>query len=411
MRLAGLLALSGACAHVEPPSGGPQDLSPPFLVRVQPESLSVVPGFKGPVRFEFDEGISERNVERSVLLAPAPGGVKIKKGKRSVSAEPRRGWEDGRVYHAVLLPVMRDLFGNQVKKPVRLVFSTGPEVPSNRVAGRVTDRITGRAVRDARIEARWLDGEVAYPSITDSVGAFELARLPAGQYRVIAFEDRNLNLAVDPLERADSTAVSMGIADSLTLRLRLLERDTTPPVAGLAAVIDSVTVALDFDDYLDPEQPADSIFASLFEVPAGPEVPVMRVLHGFEYDRQRVAAGPAPRDTAARDTAPRVPRAPQDTVREVVPRRRPGIAPRRPAPGAREAPAPAPQAREERAEPLPQRRVYLRLRAPLAAGSYRAEVSGARNVAGLIGGGAVAFEVKRPPPPPPPPPPPEKREP
>lgn len=369
--LVGLLAVGAACAHVEAPSGGPPDLTPPLLVGVRPDSLSIVPGFRGQVRFEFAEAISERNIVRSVLLAPAPGGVKIKKGKRSVSAEPRDGWEDGRLYHAVLLPVVRDLFGNQVTTPVRLVFSTGPEITANRVAGRVTERVTGRAVRDARIEARWLDGEVAYPSTTDSAGAFEVARLPAGRYVVVAYEDRNLNLAVDPFERADSIAISVGAADSLALRLRILERDTTPPVAGRAVVIDSMTVALEFDDFLDPEQPVDSISARVLLAPAGPEVPVARVLHGFEYDRERGPAArapgapgapPTPRDTAARDTLG----------------------------GAAAQPR----------EPLPQRRIYLRLGAALVPGAYQAEVSGVRNLSGLTGGGSVAFEVKPPAPPP-----------
>lgn len=354
------LAASLACAHVEAPPGGPVDTIPPVLIATRPESLSVVPGFRGAVRFEFDERISERDVERSVLLAPAPGGVKVDKGRGSVEVEPRRGWQRDRIYHATLLPLVQDLFGNRIREPLRLVFSTGLEIPSNSVAGRVIDPLTGRGVRDVRVEARWLDEELSYLAATDTAGAFRLSRIPPGDYLWVAFEDRNRNLAPDPFERMDSLRMTVGAADTVDLRFRILEPDATPPVLGAARLTDSITVVLDFDDPLDPDFPSDSVRASVRAAPDGPAVAVERAWHAFEYAQAR----------AAEDTAPRPPR--------------------RPAPPRVEA-------------PLPQRSLYLQLARPLEPGTYEVRVSRVRNLHGLEGGGTATFEVKPPPAPPEPP--------
>lgn len=341
------------CAHVEAPPGGPTDSIPPVVVRVRPDSLSVNPGFRGAVRFEFGERISERDVERSVLLAPAPGGVKVEKAGNSVKAEPRRGWQADRIYHATLLPIVADLFGNRMREPVTLVFSTGPEIPSNRLVGRVVDRVTGQGVRGVRVEARWLDGDVAYLALTDTAGAFRFAPMPPGRYLIVAFEDRNRNLTLEPFEPADSTALGLTGTDTASVRLRIVEPDTTPPVLGWARMADSVTARLNFDDPLDPEVPVDSLTASLRRTPDGPDVPILRVWHGFEYDRQRAA---------------------QDTT----------------------APPPAPPT-EAPLEPLPQRSLYLVLGGPLAPGEYEVRASGVRNLSGVEGGGVATLEVAEPP--------------
>jgi hypothetical protein len=345
--VAGSAAVGGGCAHVEAPPGGPVDSIPPALVRVVPAPLTVDPAFRGPVRFEFDERISERDVERSVLLAPAPGGVKVSKSGRAIEAEPRRGFRPGKIYHATLLPGVRDLFGNRTREPVELVFSTGPAIPDNALWGRVTDRVTGRRVRDVRVEARGGEGLV-YVALSDSAGLYRLARIPEGAYRVVAFDDANQNLARDPYEQADSADVEIGAADTLRLDFRIVEPDTTPPALARAELADSVTVRLVFDDWLDPEWPADSAVADLVRERDGESVPVAGVRHGFAFERARRAA-----EGAAPDTTP----------------------------------APA---------PLPRRELYLLLEAPLAPGTYEARVARIRNLAGLAGGGRAALVVEPP---------------
>lgn len=362
-----LLALAG-CAHVEAPPGGPADTLAPRVIAVRPENLSVHAEFGGAVRFQFDETISEREVSRSVLLAPAPGGVKVGKERDGVTAEPRRGWAAGRIYHATLLAVVQDLFGNRLREPVRIVFSTGPPIPENVVGGRVLDPLTGRGVAGARVEARWRREDLAYLALTDSAGRFRLDRIPEGEYVWVAFDDRDQNLTRGPFEPGDSLRAAVGARDSLALRFRIVEPDTTPPALDTVRVQDSLTVVASFDDALDPLAPSDSILASIRPLPDGAPWPLEAAWHAFEYEAARRIAA---------DTAERA--APPDTAR----------------PG-----------REEAAEPVARRALYLRLGRPLAPGSYEVRIERVRNLLGLVGGGTATLVVPAPEPPPEPAPPP-----
>ncbi|HEV2291870.1 MAG TPA: hypothetical protein VGR60_08505, partial [Gemmatimonadales bacterium] len=72
--------LGTACARIAPPPGGPPDLKPPVIVATVPESMAVIPDFKGDVEFIFDETVSEGtspdfglgtgSLEKLVLLSP-----------------------------------------------------------------------------------------------------------------------------------------------------------------------------------------------------------------------------------------------------------------------------------------------------------------------------------------------------
>ena len=101
------LALAGleSCAHVEAPPGGPPDSIPPILVGVTPDSFAVVPGLDDWVRFEFNETISEQNIQMAAMLYPFEARPKIGKGKRELRVQPRAGWVPDRIYHIRVEPV------------------------------------------------------------------------------------------------------------------------------------------------------------------------------------------------------------------------------------------------------------------------------------------------------------------
>ena len=58
---AGSTGLVAACARQGAPPGGPEDHRPPVVVSTSPEPFEVLTEpFRGPVRFRFDERVSER---------------------------------------------------------------------------------------------------------------------------------------------------------------------------------------------------------------------------------------------------------------------------------------------------------------------------------------------------------------
>lgn len=254
-RAAILLALlaAGACAHVEPPSGGPEDRSGPQLLVTRPDSLAVFTDHSAPVVLVFDERISERGVQDAVMVSPRTSMVRVGQRGDEIRVSLREGWEPGNIYHVTVLPEIQDLFGNRRTEPVTFVFSTGPAIPETEVAGEVSDRITGETERNIRVEAIRLADSLVYAVPTDSGGSYRFRRIPEGEYQVRAYRDLNRNRELDAFEPRDSAVVQVAAGDGVTAPLAILLPDTT------AAQIASVTLAparmeIRFDDHLDPEQ-------------------------------------------------------------------------------------------------------------------------------------------------------------
>ena len=122
------LVLVVGCAQQGAPTGGPDDRRPPVVVATTPDTFAVVPDFSGPIRFEFDERISERvdggTLDDAVVVSPRPAGLRVRHERRSLVIDVDGGFEPDRVYRVTLQPVIRDLFSNQMRDQFELVFST-----------------------------------------------------------------------------------------------------------------------------------------------------------------------------------------------------------------------------------------------------------------------------------------------
>lgn len=361
------LLLVGACAHVEPPPGGPDDETAPRLAFSEPDSLSVVPSWTGPVVLRFDERISEQGVVDAVSVSPRTSAVEIDRGRDGIRVSMRGGWRPGTIYHVTVTRDVRDLFNNRLAEPVTLVFSTGPEIPATLVQGSVTDRITGRPSAGTRVEAVRRTDSLVYAVPTDSAGAFRIAHIPTGTYLLRAFNDANRNRALDGYEARDSSVVEIGTENPAAATLAIVDPDTTAPKLAGASARQGGGVELAFDDYLDPAQ----------ELPAG----AVQIAD---------SAGSAIRVAAVTLT----PQAPEAGAAGDRPQ---------PVPGATAPDAQAPGG-STTTTPLPAQTVYVQLAeaTPLVAGrTYQVTVSGVRNVVGLVGGGTAELTAPTPPPAPP----------
>jgi hypothetical protein len=378
-----LLAMAAAaCARAYPPPGGDRDTLPPGLVNTTPEPLAVVPNFRGPVVFRFDEGLSERNFsEAMVTVSPQDGAMRLRRAGNEIRVEIDGGWRPDRVYRVVVLPGLRDRHGNARDQPAEVVFSTGPPIPETAVAGIVMDRLTNRPVQSAVVRAVRRGAEESYVAVGDAEGFFSLRHLPLGVYDVQAFADVNRNRRLDPAEPVAARQLSLAAeADTVTMVFSVLAPDTTPPRVTRAEMIDSLHVRLTFDDSFDPEQPQTTGSAVLHALPDSVlHARSNRLLVGSVWERERrtaAAVRPAP-DVPSPDTLAVPPTPPAE------PPRPPQAQPGRPA-GA-EQPL------------LPTRELVLVLEAPLRPGTYMITVAGVVNIHGLTGGGVVRLQVAEPP--------------
>lgn len=273
-----LLALlaAAACAHVEAPTGGPEDKDAPRVLVTRPDSLAVVGRWDAPVVFVFNERLSEQQVEESVMVSPRTSPVEVSHRGDEIRVNLRRGWQPGVIYHVTLRPVLQDLFNNRLPAPVQVVFSTGPAIPATGVAGAVFDRVTARPDTSVRVEAIRLADSLVYAVPTDTAGRFVIARVPAGEYRIRAFRDANRNRALDPFEPRDSVPATLAVGETPPVRLSVVAPDSTPPRIASSALAGERRVEVRFDDYLDPDQPLSAGNVQVLG-PDGAAVPVRGV--------------------------------------------------------------------------------------------------------------------------------------
>jgi len=279
------LGLVSACARQGAPAGGPEDLRPPVVVSTYPAPFSTVEEVDGAVRFEFDERISERvtggALNEAVSVSPKGGEITVKHGRTTLSVEMEGGFQRGVVYRVTLRAIVSDMFGNRLGDPFELIFSTGEALVPTTLAGEVWDRITGNPLGDALVYATGPDGLV-HQSRTDRAGIFAFRYIPEGSFDVTAFEDVNRNAEVDSMEAQGAVLVDMATGDTVIVDLSVLEPDTAAAVAGSGDVLDSVTIYVDFDDFLDPSAPIEDIDLVLTRADSSAPT-VLRAFHEADY--------------------------------------------------------------------------------------------------------------------------------
>ncbi len=281
-----VVAIVSSCARQQGPSGGPEDRRPPGVIATTPAPFEVVEDLNTKIRFDFDERISERVtgglLDDLVSISPRGGAVKVRHAKRSLTLEIEGGLKPGIVYRVTLKDAVNDMFGNALADPFELVFSTGGEAVPTTLAGQVWDRVTGAGVPDAMVFAIGPDSLV-HLSGTNSEGIFAFRYLPGGAFVVTAFLDNNRDGDVDSTEVQGAAPTRLEVGDTVLMDLPILAPDTSAASLTGASAVDSTTVVLVFNDFLDPNAPAADVEVTLaLDSAAAPSV--LRVFHEAEYE-------------------------------------------------------------------------------------------------------------------------------
>lgn len=303
------LLLSVACARVMAPSGGDRDREAPRIVETEPVQNLIAMNYANttkPVRIVFHETISERSPREMVQVSPETGEVHVDRDGNVLEVTIEGGWREGRVYRVTVLPGILDRHGNARTVPYELVFSTGGAMHANALGGSATDRITGRPIANARVEARLVtDTATVYTAVSDSAGFFAMRSLPVGNYRTVVYADQNRNRVADRAEARADSSITLSATDTLVLELTLLARDTTPARLLRADIRDSAQVRLTFDDYMAAHATRSNIIVTAWQFPDSSVVPTAALLTPALFQSTR--------GDTTRTTSPRLPQSP-DTL-------------------------------------------------------------------------------------------------
>lgn len=227
---AAMAVLALACAVQEPPSGGPDDKTPPAVVGTTPraDSTGVDPG--SAIAITFGEDMTRQRVERLVSVEPPIEIDRVSWVGRTMVIQPRGALQRDTTYVVRLKPGYRDQHGVVGTSSREFAFATGASLDTARISGTVLFKRepSGKSVvrafrvpRDStfRPEAARPDRETG----TARDGTFKLKYLPANGARFVlmAYVDQNGNGTFD---KAELFAV---LPDTITL---------TPQVPEFAGV-------------------------------------------------------------------------------------------------------------------------------------------------------------------------------
>ena len=300
-----VLFATTSCANQGAPPGGPRDRTGPQVVQTSPDTFAVVAAFDDEIRIDFDERISERGsqgtLDGAVVISPESGEVRVRHSGNALRVTMAGGFQPDEVYRVTVQPVVQDLFRNTMPDAFEFIFSTGPEMTPNVLAGSVVDRITGEPVESAQMTARderfggaeEAEGPEApeapegpviptHLATTDERGVYAFRYLPAGGYMITAFVDQNRDRRHNDLEPVGTGREALSPADTVFLDFSLLTPDTTSATVENVEVVDSVTLAVEFDDFLDPAFELTGVSA-LLGPDSLPGLEVLTVLHEREY--------------------------------------------------------------------------------------------------------------------------------
>jgi hypothetical protein len=196
----------------------------------------------------------------------------------------------------------------------------------------------------------------------DSTGRFAMAHLPLGPYTIRGYMDANSNRSVDSREAWDSLGIIL--TGTASVELLAFVHDTIGPRINTVAVQDSVTLRVNFDKPIHPNQVIEPALFRLMTADSAP-LPIVSAQSAKTAELARAAAEKArldsarARDTTARAEPPRVPLPLRNAARRDT------------------TPAPTPS------RPIPEAELVLKVGSPIATGvSYRLR---AIEIQGLLG--------------------------
>jgi hypothetical protein len=197
------LVLAGSCAVVEPPPGGPIDLTPPDLALMVPDSGAIVVGELKTIRLTFSEKMDRTSAVSWLFFFP---DQRIRQTKWHGATEAEVILEyplpPDTVIVVEVASGMRDAHKVKSRQSRRFPISTGGSIPQGAISGVLI--MSDSAVTNGVVELydippdtlEYFEQSLLRRTSTDETGAyrFEWLPVPGGPWLVRAFADPDNNL-------------------------------------------------------------------------------------------------------------------------------------------------------------------------------------------------------------------------
>ncbi|WP_082120669.1 Ig-like domain-containing protein [Pedobacter sp. BMA] len=193
-----LLLLFFGCASIQSPQGGPKDTKPPKILSMVPKNQTR--NFKAKkIIIEFDEYFNIKDEYKEFSISPDQETAPIlKKRQKRLEVELQDSLEKNTTYTLNFGKSIADVNEGNVVKNLSYVFSTGPEIDSLYISGRVINSLTAELEKDVTVFILPVERDTLFgkkrPSIyttTDSAGNYRLSNLRKGSYKLYALKENS----------------------------------------------------------------------------------------------------------------------------------------------------------------------------------------------------------------------------
>ena len=186
-----------SCASVQSPTGGPRDTIQPVIVKEIPKNLTR--NFTGSeIEIEFDEFVKLSNEFTEISVSPAmdiPPVYKSKKEILKISFE--EALQKNTTYTINFGKAIADVNESNILKNYSYVFSTGDQIDSLSISGKVINSLTKQKLKDVTVfilpisqDSLFGNKKASFFTTTDTSGSFKLSNLREDKYRIYALSEQ-----------------------------------------------------------------------------------------------------------------------------------------------------------------------------------------------------------------------------
>lgn len=186
-----------SCASVQAPTGGPKDTIQPVIIKELPKNLTKNFNVK-KIEIEFDEFIKLSNEFTEISISPSmdiPPTYKAKKEKLEINFE--EALIPNTTYTINFGKAILDVNEGNILKNYTYVFSTGNEIDSLSITGKVINSLTKQKVKEVTVFILPISQDSLFGkkrpnffATTDTAGNFKLSNLREDTYRIYALNEQ-----------------------------------------------------------------------------------------------------------------------------------------------------------------------------------------------------------------------------
>jgi hypothetical protein len=226
-----LIAISAyilySCASVKRPDGGPQDVEPPVLVYVLPDTNQT--NFtSNKIELQFNELVELQN-ENDIIIQPVVKNFKTNFKGKKITLTFSDSLLPNTTYTIDFQKSIIDVTERNIAENIFVSFSTGNTISKGYLSGKVTDIFTD-AVKENLVVGLFSTKDsigkksAIYFTKTSNTGEYKLRNIKDNNYLLIAFDDKNNNL-IPNLDKETYGFIENTIAinnDSLKRNIKLI---------------------------------------------------------------------------------------------------------------------------------------------------------------------------------------------